>query len=221
MGFIGIRRISRAHVFDYWSNLTSRSVGSLKISAPSNGESKDRAASTYIRPAKVKADACSIGGNTLRVYSYTFIRTQSYVCLFACECVCCAQCLWLYVHWLDVERMSRPRSQVYTSASCLPGIMLVSVRAPRSISHGCFVWHFVCLVLLLCFLPCLGWPRLKTIRYHDLTFSQKTSPLLFFAFFGYYSIDIVFAFFVLCYIKCCKFVLILQSKLPCPLLDVL
>ena len=40
-----------------------------------------------ICPAKVKADACSIGGNTLRIYSYTLIRTQSYVCLFACECV--------------------------------------------------------------------------------------------------------------------------------------
>ena len=40
-----------------------------------------------IRPAKVKADACSIGGNTLHICSYTFIRTQSYVCLFACEYV--------------------------------------------------------------------------------------------------------------------------------------
>ena len=133
-----------------------------------------------MRPAKVKADACSIGGNTLRVCSYTFIRTQSYVCLFACECVCCAQCLWLYVHWLDVERMSWPRSQVYTSASCLPGIVLVSVRASRAISHSCFVWHFVCLVLLLCFLPCLGWPRLKyyTISWFDF-FAKNISPTIF------------------------------------------
>ena len=175
-----------------------------------------------IRPAKVKADACSIGGNTLRVYSYTLIRTQSYVCLFACECVC-AQCLWLCAHWLAIEQISwlQIPKHIHTPVSCLPGIMLVSVRAPRAISHSCFVWHFVCLVLLLCFLPCLDLPRLKTIRYHDLTFSQKTSPLLFFAFFGFYSIDIVFALFLLCYIKCCKFVLILQSKLPCPLLDVL
>ena len=164
-----------------------------------------------IRPAKVKADACSIGGNTLRVYSYTLIRTQSYVCLFACA------------HWLAIEQISwlQIPKHIHTPVSCLPGIMLVSVRAPRAISHSCFVWHFVCLVLLLCFLPCLDLPRLKTIRYHDLTFSQKTSPLLFFAFFGFYSIDIVFALFLLCYIKCCKFVLILQSKLPCPLLDIL
>lgn len=166
---------------------------------------------------------CSIGGNTLRVYSYTFIRTQGYVCLFACECVCCAQCLWLCAHWLAIEQISwlQIPKHIHTPVSCLPGIMLVSVRAPRAISHSCFVWHFVCLVLLLCFLPCLDLPRLKTIRYHDLTFSQKTSPLLFFAFFGFYSIDIVFALFLLCYIKCCKFVLILQSKLPCPLLDIL
>ena len=45
-----------------------------------------------ICPAKVKADACSIGGNTT---AHMFIRTQSYVCMFACECVC-AQCWCRY-----------------------------------------------------------------------------------------------------------------------------
>ena len=146
------------------------------------------------------------------IHFHTYAKLRMFVRVWVC--VCAAQCSWLCV------QLKYP-STIHAPASCLPGIMLVSVRAPWSISHSCYVWHFVCLVLLLCFLPCLGWPRLKTIQYHDLTFLQKTSPLLFFAFFGFYSIDIVFALFVLCYIKCCKFVLVLQSKLPCPLLDVL
>ena len=159
-------------------DLTSRSVGSLMIYAPSNGESKDRAAGTYM--------SCKSKSRRLFYWrehtAHMFIRTQSYVCLclFACECVC-AQSLWLYAHWLDIEQISwlQIPEHIHVPVSCLPGIMLVSVRAPRATSHSCFVWHFVCLVFLLCFLPCLDWPRLKTIRYHDLTFSQKTSPLLF------------------------------------------
>ena len=148
------------------------------------------------------------------IHVHTYAKLRMFVRVWMC--LLRAVCLWLCAHWLDIERMSwlQIPKHIHTLVSCLPGIVLVSVRAPRSISHGCFVWHFVCLVLLLCFLPCLGWPRLKTIRYHDLTFSQKTSPLLFFAFFGFYSIDIVFALFMLCYIKCCKFVLVLQSSSP-------
>ena len=98
--------------------------------------------------------------------------------------------------------------------SYLPGVMPVLTRSSQILSHGCFVWHFVCLVFLLCFLPCLGWPRLKNIQYHDLTFSQKTSPLLFFAFCRFCIINILFAFFMFCYVKCCKFVLVLQNSSP-------
>jgi len=68
---------------------------------------------------------------------------------------------------LDIEQTSAAADLgMRALVSYLPGIMLVSVRASQSISHGCFVWYFVCLVFLLCFLPCLDWPRLKTIRYH-------------------------------------------------------
>ena len=159
-------------------DLTSRSVGSLMIYAPSNGESKDRAAGTYM--------SCKSKSRRLFYWrehtAHMFIRTQSYVCLclFACECVC-AQSLWLYAHWLDIEQISwlqNLSTYMLRSRACLVSCWVL-VRAPQSISHGCFVWHFICLVFLLCFLPCLGWPRLKTIRYHDLTFSQKTSLLLF------------------------------------------
>lgn len=161
MGFMSIRRMSKAHVFDCWSILLLVQQIHLRyLNHPMERVRIEPRA--LICPAKVKADACSIGGNTLRVYSYTFIRTQSYVCLFACGCVC-AQCSWLCV------QLKYP-STIHAPASCLPGIMLVSVRTFQSISYSCFVWHFVCLVFLLCFLPCLGWPRLKTIRYHDLTF---------------------------------------------------
>lgn len=157
--------------------------------------------------------------------AYMFMNIRVYTVMYICSC----ECVWLprkvcnlSVQWLDIKQMSAAADLgIRALVSCLPGVIPALTRAPQVLSHGCVVWHFVCLVLLLCFLPCLGWPRLKTIRYHDLTFSQKTSPLLFFAFFGFYSIDIIFAFFILCYIKCCKFVLILQSKLPCPLLDIL
>ena len=141
-------------------------------------ESKDRAAGTYM--------SCKSKSRRLFYWrehtAHMFIRTQSYVCLclFACECVC-AQSLWLYAHWLDIEQISwlqNLSTYMLRSRACLVSCWVL-VRAPQSISHGCFVWHFICLVFLLCFLPCLGWPRLKTIRYHDLTFSQKTSPLLF------------------------------------------
>lgn len=61
----------------------SRSVGSLKISAPSNGESKDRAVGTYM--------SCKSKSRRLFYWrehtAHMFIHTQSYVCLFACECV--------------------------------------------------------------------------------------------------------------------------------------
>lgn len=165
------------------------------------------------RPAKIKADACSIGGNTLHVCSYSsYVRKATYVCsrvnVFARSVCDCVHLAWYRISWLQIPE------HIHAPVSCLPGIMLVSVQAPRATSHSCFVWHFVCLVFLLCFLPCLSWPRLKTIRYHDLTFSQKTSPLLFFVFFGFYSVDIVFALLLLCYIKCCKFVLVLQSSSP-------
>ena len=86
-------------------DLASRSAGSLKISVRHPVGRVRIEPWALIRPAKVKADACSIGGNTLRIYSYTLIRTQSYVCLFACACVC-AQCLWLCAHWLDIEQIS-------------------------------------------------------------------------------------------------------------------
>lgn len=167
----------------------------------------------------------SYKGKSTRLFYYwrehtahMFMNVRVCKVMYICSC----ECVWLprkvcdkSAQRLDIEQTSAAADLgMRALVSYLPGIMLVSVRASQSISHGCFVWHFVYLVLLLCFLPCLDWPRLKTIRYHDLTFSQKTSPLLFFAFFDFYSIDIVFAFLILCYIKCCKFVLVLQNSSP-------
>ena len=47
MGFMSIRRISGIDL-RLLIDLASRSAGSLKISTPSNGESKDRAVDLYV-----------------------------------------------------------------------------------------------------------------------------------------------------------------------------
>lgn len=98
-----------------------------------------------ICPAKVKADACSIGGNTT---AHMFIRTQSYVCLFACECVC-AQCLWLYAHWLDIEQISWLQIPEHIHApvprclvSCWCRYKLLGLLAIVALFDILFAWYF-------------------------------------------------------------------------------
>lgn len=135
-----------------------------------------------------------------------FVRV--WMCLRAVFVTVCA------LAWYRTNKLAANTWAHTYSGPLLPGIMLVSVRAPQSISHSCYVWHFVCLVFLLCFLPCLGWPRLKnyTISWFDF-FAKNISPTIF-AFRWYCSINMLFAFFMFCYIKCCKFVLVLQNSSP-------
>lgn len=75
-------------------DLTSRSVGSLMIYMRHPMERVRIEPRALICPAKVKADACSIGGNTLRICSYVRKATYVYVCsrvnVFArslCDCM--------------------------------------------------------------------------------------------------------------------------------------
>ena len=150
--------------------------------------------------------------------AYMFMNIRVYTVMYICSC----ECVWLprkvcnlSVQWLDIKQMSAAADLgIRALVSCLPGVIPALTRAPQVLSHGCVVWHFVCLVFLLCFLPCLGWPRLKyyTISWFDFL-AKNISPTIF-AFCWFCSIDIVFALFVLCYIKCCKFVLVLQSSSP-------
>jgi len=129
-----------------------------------------------ICPAKVKADACSIGGNTLRICSY--IRKVTYVC--SRVSVCLRTVFVTVCTWLDVERINWPRSQVYTSASCLPGVVLVSVRASQSISHGWLCLTFCLLGTFVMFSTLLGLTEIKnyTISWFDF-FAKNISPTLF------------------------------------------
>ena len=130
-------------------------------------------------------------------------------------CLIAAQGLWLVcaTAWYRTNELGC-RSRHTRSGLVLPGVMPVLTRSSQILSHDCFVWHFVCLVFLLCFLPCLDWPKLKyyTISWFD--FSAKNISPTIFAFCWFCSIDIVFAFFMFCYVKCCKFVLVLQNNSP-------
>ena len=63
-------------------DLASRSAGSLKISAPSNGESKDRAVGAYMS-CKSKSRRLFYWREHTAHMLYTFI----YVCMFACAYV--------------------------------------------------------------------------------------------------------------------------------------
>lgn len=138
---------------------------------------------------------------------------QSYVCLFVC--VFAAQGLWQVCATARYRTNERGcRSRYTCSGLVLPGVMPVLTRSSQILSHGCVVWHFVCLVFLLCFLPCLGWSRLKyyTISWFDF-FTKNISPTIL-AFCWFCSINILFAFFMFCYVKCCKFVLVLQNSSP-------
>ena len=167
----------------------------------------------------------SYKGKSTRLFYWREHTAHIFMNIRVCKVmyICSCECVWLprkvcnlSVQWLAIERMSwlQIPKHIHTPVSCLPGIMLVLTRAPRSISHGCFVWHFVCLVFLLCFLPCLGWLRLKyyTISWFDFL-AKNISPTIF-AFCLFCSINMLFAFFMFCYVKCCKFILVLQSGSP-------
>ena len=95
-------------------------------------------------------------------------------------------------------------SYCLASCQCLP--------RPHRLSAVLLCLTFCLLSIFAMFSTLLGLTEIKnyTISLFDF-FAKNISPTLF-AFFGFYSIDIVFALFVLCYIKCCKFVLILQSS---------
>ena len=149
---------------------------------------------------------------------YMFMNVRVCKVMYICSC----GCVWLprkvcdkSAQRLDIEQMSLAADLgIRALVSYLPGVMPVLTRSSQILSHGCVVWHFVCLVFLLCFLPCLGWLRLKyyTISWFDFL-AKNISPTIF-AFCLFCSINMLFAFFMFCYIKCCKFILVLQSGSP-------
>ena len=180
MGFMSIRRIYpvfRSSLIDRSCFLFSR-FHLRYLCHPR--ESKDRAASTYT--------SCKSKSRRLFYWrehtAHMFMNIRVYTVMYICSC----ECVWLprkvcnlSVQWLDIEQMSLATDLgIRALVSYLPGVIPALTRAPQVLSHGCVVWHFVCLVFLLCFLPCLGWPRLKnyTISLFDF-FAKNSSPTLF------------------------------------------
>ena len=73
---------------------------------------------------------------------------------------------------------------------------------------------FCLLSIFAMFSTLLGLTEIKnyTISWFDF-FTKNISPTIF-AFCWFCSINMLFAFFMFCYVKCCKFVLVLQNNSP-------
>ena len=149
------------------------------------------------------------------VHMFMNVRVQSYVRLFVCMCLFAAQGLWL------VCAMARYRTNElgYRSRHTRSGLVFAWRHTSTNPSLADSEPWLRCLTFCLLstfamFSTLLGLTEIKnyTISWFDF-FAKNISPTIF-AFCWFCSINIVFAFFMFCYVKCCKFVLVLQSGSP-------